>query len=346
MIYEIDPLRDPRWPALLRRHPRASVFHSRGWLEALYRTYEYKPAVLTTSGPNDNLANGLAFCRVHSWMTGRRLISLPFSDHCEPLVERTEDLLRLFSALEALAKVEDCKYVELRSSVEPVQIRSEWGYSQGFYLHRLDLRGGANVIFHHFHPSCIQRRIRHAEREGIYITEGRDPAILREFYALVLQTRRRQGLPPQPVAWFENLLECLNESALIRCAWHRGRPIAAILTMQFGKSLYYKYGASELRFHKFGAMPYLLWHAIREGIRQGLEELDMGRSDCENPGLIAFKERWSASRSLLCYLRSPADSPQRVSDSGWRGRIARTACACLPDRCLAAVGALSYPHID
>ena len=41
----LDPLADARWDDLLERHPRASVFHSRGWLEALKRTYGYEPIV-------------------------------------------------------------------------------------------------------------------------------------------------------------------------------------------------------------------------------------------------------------------------------------------------------------
>ena len=34
-VYTLDPLRDPRWPEFLDRHSSASVFHSRGWLDAL-----------------------------------------------------------------------------------------------------------------------------------------------------------------------------------------------------------------------------------------------------------------------------------------------------------------------
>ena len=37
------------------------------------------------SPPDEPLENGFLFCRVESWLTGRRLVSLPFSDHCEPL---------------------------------------------------------------------------------------------------------------------------------------------------------------------------------------------------------------------------------------------------------------------
>jgi hypothetical protein len=345
MIFEIDPLTDPRWPEFLRAHPRASVFHTRGWLEAVRRTYGYKPAVLTTAQPNSDLVDGLVFCRVRSWLTGRRLVSFPFSDHCQPLVESAKDLACLISGLEERAKAEGCKYVELRPKSPLAAIQADFQNSQEFYLHRLDLRAGAGELFRHFHRDCIQRKIRRAEREEIEMEEGRDAEILRKFYTLVLQTRRRHGLPPQPIAWFRNLMKCLRESATIRCVCKHGQPIAAILTVQHGKTLYYKYGASDRRFHNLGAMPHLIWCAIQDAIRCGLEELDMGRSNCDNPGLLTFKEHWGAARSVLSYWRFPADAPQPASDNTWKRRLARSACRSMPDICLTTVGTLLYRHI-
>ncbi len=86
-VYELDPLRDHRWPSFLQRHPQASVFHSVGWLEALHRTYGYEPVAFTTSPPTSDLKRALLFCRIRSWLTGHRIVSLPFSDHCAPLCD-------------------------------------------------------------------------------------------------------------------------------------------------------------------------------------------------------------------------------------------------------------------
>jgi hypothetical protein len=83
----LDPLTDSRWPGFVERHSAASVFHSRGWLRALQKTYGYEPLAITTSTPIEPLTNALLFCVVQSWMTGDRVVSLPFTDHCEPLVE-------------------------------------------------------------------------------------------------------------------------------------------------------------------------------------------------------------------------------------------------------------------
>src|ERR1700693_4673560 len=81
-LWVLDPLRDPRWLELIKKHPAASVFHSREWLSALRLAYGYEPVVYTNCEPSAELTSGIVFCKVRSWLTGRRLVSLPFSDHC------------------------------------------------------------------------------------------------------------------------------------------------------------------------------------------------------------------------------------------------------------------------
>ena len=79
----------------LQNHPDASIFHTRGCLEALRRTYGYQPVAFLPSLPWLHLTNAVAFCRVSSWLNGRRLVSLPLSDQSAPLVEHLEQLANL-----------------------------------------------------------------------------------------------------------------------------------------------------------------------------------------------------------------------------------------------------------
>jgi CelD/BcsL family acetyltransferase involved in cellulose biosynthesis len=80
-----DPIDNAQWDGLLDRHPSASIFHSPGWLKSLRQTYGYEPFIVTTS-KGSTLDNGLVACRVKGWRSSR-LVSLPFSDHCDPLVD-------------------------------------------------------------------------------------------------------------------------------------------------------------------------------------------------------------------------------------------------------------------
>src|SRR5579864_2826368 len=84
--FQIDPLLDSRWRALVDEHPDASVFHRVEWLQALHSCYGYVPVAVSYGLPGGPLHNGLVYCEIRSRLTGNRLVSLPFSDHCEPLL--------------------------------------------------------------------------------------------------------------------------------------------------------------------------------------------------------------------------------------------------------------------
>src|ERR1700729_3594623 len=112
--FQLDPTTDARWSRFVELHPKASVFHTVGWLQTLQHTYGYEPLAFTTSPPDTELANGIAFCYITSWLTGNRLVSLPFSDHCEPLCDSQADLDFLIRYLRTTVEHENWKYLEVR----------------------------------------------------------------------------------------------------------------------------------------------------------------------------------------------------------------------------------------
>lgn len=344
MIHAIDPLQDPRWREFVDRHPDASVFHTVGWLRALKEAYGYEPIAFTTSPPTEALRNGWVFCRVRSWLTGRRLVSLPFSDHCEPLAETTEESVALRAYVESLSAQRQWRCVETRSSQPGLLAGSSFRAAKTFCLHRLDLRATADELFRRFHYDCVQRKIRRAEREGLAYEAGRSELLLQTLYGLLRLTRRRHGLPPQPLHWLRSVVSCLGEQSCIRIAFQAGRPIAGILTLHHGKRVVYKYGGSDAESHHLGGMMLLFWRTIQEAKQMGAEELDLGRSDLDNPSLITFKDRWAAERSTLTYWRSSPGSVLALTE-GWRMRYAKGAFARLPESLSTLVGRLLYRHI-
>ncbi len=284
------------------------------------------------------------FCAVRSWLTGRRLVCLPFSDHCEPLVENSEELNELRLYVQHIAKQQRWKYVEMRSANSTLQLEGMFQRAKTFYLHRLDLRPNPDALLRSFHKDCVQRKIRRAEREGLTYEAGRSESLIRKLYGLLLLTRWRHHIPPQPLDWFRNLVDCLNEDACIRIASNHGQPVAGILTLSHGKRVVYKYGGSDARLNNLGGMALLFWKAVQDAKQAGAEEFDLGRSDCDNLGLIAFKEHWAADRSTLTYWRCPAVA-RPASTDGWRIRFAKQIFARLPDGVLTLAGKLLYRHI-
>jgi hypothetical protein len=343
-VYTIDPLSDPRWAELVQKHPRSCVFHTAGWLEALHRTYGYTPVVFTTSPPDTELANGLLFCGVSTWLTGHRLVSLPFSDHCSPLVESSEELTYILDTISSDLAKNKWQYIEMRPANSDLAPFANFQPSETFYFHSLDLRPNLDQLFRQFHKDCIQRKIRRAEREHLVYEAGNSESLLRMFYQLLLTTRRKQGLPPQPIQWYRNLIACLGDKLKIHVASKDRVPVASILTLSHKRVLVYKYGCSDPAFNQLGGTPLLFWQAIQEAKNSQVCELDMGRSDCDNPGLVTFKDRWGAARSMLTYSRYPS-RPARTPSRSWQANIAKNIVSHMPDSLLTAAGRVLYKHV-
>jgi CelD/BcsL family acetyltransferase involved in cellulose biosynthesis len=343
-IYQIDPRQDPRWSEFVAKHPQSSVFHSTAWLQALARTYGYEVCVFTTSAPGAPLSNGIVFCRVKSWLTGRRMVSLPFSDHCQPLLNKESEWLEIADALNSRKKLEGLKYIELRPlSFDGLDLAGA-AQTEEFCFHAIDLQPTVDELFKRCHKKSVQQSIQRAEREDLVVEQGRSERLLRQFYSLFVITRRKHQLPPQPFSWFRNIAEYMGDKLTISVASKSRRPIAAIITLLHNQTMVYKYGCSAPAFNNLGGTPFLLWRRIQEAKEIGIHSFDFGRSDLNNTGLITFKERWGAVRSRLVYLRF-MNEPVKLVSPPLGAQFVLKAFASLPNCCLTVAGKLLYKHV-
>jgi hypothetical protein len=343
-LHLINPLSDDRWDDLVARHPRASAFHRRGWIQALVRTYGYEPLALTSAPPGQALNDGIVLCRVSSWITGTRMVSLPFSDHCEPLLNERSESMEFTNWLRAECDRERWKYVELRPLEHMQDAGSGFQESGSYCFHVLDLKPSLEQIFSALHKDSIQRKIRRAEREELSYEAGRSEQLVDEFYRLLLITRRRHQLLPQPRIWFSNLVECMGDAIQIGLARKNGVPIAAMLTLRHRSSVVYKYGCSDEKFHQLGGMPFLFWRLIEESKAAGAEEIDFGRSDLDNQGLVVFKDRFGARRRSLTYSRY-TNAEVRAAAISWNSQPVRQFLSILPDVVFSTAGRVVYRHM-
>jgi lipid II:glycine glycyltransferase (peptidoglycan interpeptide bridge formation enzyme) len=268
-------------------------------------------------------------------------VSLPFADHCEPIFSTLSGSQEFVDWLRSECQRSKWKYIELRprgQKIDSLQV----GFSYCF--HELDLEPSLEGLFQGLHKNSIQRKIRRAEREKLTYEVGRSSELVDQFYRLLLITRRRHQLFPQPRIWFQNLIECLGDKLQIRVAGKNGRPLAAMLTLRHGKSMVYKYGCSDEQFHNLGGMSFLFWKFIEEAKTSGAEEIDFGRSDLDNEGLMVFKDRLGAGRKLLTYYRY-ANRGQEKAVSPIGLPAIRRFFSILPDAVLSAGGKLLYRHM-
>jgi hypothetical protein len=339
-----DPTGDLRWLELVKRSPLGCVFHNPGWLGALAETYGYRPIGITTAALRDRIDNGIVFCEVNSWVTGKRIVSLPFSDHCEPLIEEPESVAEMLGWIREEQRLGGWRYTELRPIDSGRFVGTVLFPSGSYWLHMLSLEPSTESLFANLDKANLQRRIRRAERENLVYERGTSLELLDRFYALMLKTRRRHGLLPQPRAWFQNLLRYMSPDAEIRTVRKGEIPVGAIFTIRHKGTVVYKYGCSDEQYHNFGAMPLLFWKMIDESKDEGAEQVDFGRSDLNQAGLVAFKDNFAGTRRQISYLRNSQRSEKRGLVETFLPSM-RHVFSVLPDPLSSLAGRVLYRHI-
>jgi lipid II:glycine glycyltransferase (peptidoglycan interpeptide bridge formation enzyme) len=90
-------------------------------------------------------------------------------------------------------------------------------------------------------------------------------------------------------------------------------------------------------------MPQLFWHVIQQAKSEGRTEMDLGRSEEDNPGLIQFKKRLGAKSTTLSYWRRSL----RVSNETGKhhqNHLRSKALSCLPNILFRLSGEIFYRH--
>lgn len=305
----VDPVADPRWGRLVDRAPEASVFHHPAWLRLLRAQYRYELSACCVAAPDGRLVAGLPVAAVNSRITGRRLVALPFSDVCPPLLDGAAPpraAAALAGALDALRR-ERGVALEVRGAGG---VLDDAQPGARFHHHRVALEPDVAAVQRRFRKSQVLRGVRRAQREGLTAERRTDPAALAAFYRLHVATRARLGVPTQPRRFIMTFADLFAEGlGFVLLVGRDGRPYAAAVFLTFGGVLTYKYGASDARHLAARPNNLLFMEAIRWGCEQGMTSLDLGRTDWGHESLRAFKLAWGAEEETLRYRHLGTEPP-------------------------------------
>jgi len=316
------------------------VFHHPAWLAVLRDQYAYRFRLCCCLRDGEVVA-GLPVAEIDSRLTGRRLVALPFSDACEPVVSLLAREARpvLLAGLDALRTGLGVQ-LEIRG---PVPDLPSAHVVPSYLRHDLRLEDDVAAVERRYARSQVRRGIARARREGLVAERHVSPWSLDEFYRLHARTRRRQGMPVQAKRFVARLASLyaagLGFTLLVR---RDGRTLAAAVFLTFGEVLTYKYGASDERFLALRPNNLLFGEAIRWGCEHGMRRLDLGRTDVGNEGLRAFKRAWGAEERALAYTFTSPPAPR----GGGRGqRALATLIRRGPPGLGRVIGSALYPHV-
>jgi hypothetical protein len=341
-VHLLNPLEISDWDARLTQLPEATFFHTAAWARVLYHTYGYHPVYFTHVDSGRILAV-IPAMEVNSWLTGRRGVSLPFTDECAPLCPDAAAFEHLRGPLLDHARARAWKYWECRGG------KSFFGdapASTSFYGHLLDLQPDETALFDRTDGS-VRRAVRKAEQSGLTIEFSQDLSAVRDFHELLARTRQRHGVPVQPFAFFANIHRHVlsqNQGWVVLARLGRS-PVAGAVFFHHGRSALFKFGASDESLQHLRANNLVMWAAIQRYAREGFASLDFGRTSLDNEGLRRFKLTWGTSERLVEYVRYGLEMGRFVTaidgSTGWYNGVFRR----LPLFLSRLAGSLLYKHI-
>ena len=336
-----NPADSPGWDEMVTAQPRGSFFHGAAWAKTLQEAYGFKPVYFIAREAGGRSAV-LPLMEVDSWLTGRRGVALPFTDHCELLYSDAVAMRELIQAAMEFGKARGWKSVEWRGGRE---LFGEAPASLSFYGHSLDLEADEGGMFSRL-DSSVRRAIRKAESSGVTVTVSRSLETMELFYALQCKTRRKHGLPPQPFVFFRNIFGQIlsNNLGMIAIASCQNRPVAASVYFQLGTRAVFKYGASDDAFQHLRGANLVMWEAIKWHARNGAKTLHLGRTSFGNEGLRRFKLGWGAVEQKIDYVKYDLRNSRFVTETdattGWHNRVFKM----MPAGLSRLAGAMLYRH--
>ena len=191
------------WDNLLLSSGKGSIFHTSAWAKVLHESYNYKPLYFTVIS-NTKIKTLIPIMEVNSLLTGKRGVSLPFTDVCEPIISKDLPLEEVINFIIRYGRKSQWKYMELRigGKLEGIEV------SKTYFNHVLRLDNNENKIFSRFRKST-KGNIKKAINKGVKIEFCNSLDSIKNFYKLHCRTRKKHGLPPQPWSFFIMYLNTL-----------------------------------------------------------------------------------------------------------------------------------------
>lgn len=299
----IDPCTDPLWCDLLARYD-CDVFHSPDWLRCLATTYGWQPQAYVLIDDEGMPLAGVPFFYIDD-IWGERVVSLPFSDYCNPLVTEKAHWLQLEAALLA----QGCP-VTLRCLQNPLLTTT------GCFVHRksarwhgIPLNDDVDTIWESFDRRARQA-VHKAMRHDIQVIEAHDKTGLQAFYDMHHNVRKRKyRLLTQSYSFFETIWDAFMPfgNGLLLLATHQDVPVAGGMFLRWRNNLVYKFSTSNPDFLPMRPCDLLVWTGIQKAKAQGCDGyLDFGLSDWEQEGLHQFKRKFGAIEKTITFLNHEA----------------------------------------
>jgi serine/alanine adding enzyme len=300
----INPCSDPRWDLFVENHPFGWIVHLSGWKRVIEQTFPHIKGhylVLVDTKTNEIKA-GLPIYEIRSWLTGNRLVSIPYATLSNPLVSNKQQSDALIAEAIRLLDRLKLSYIEIRTLNNNFLQNDEVLRSNNDYRnHYLDLSAGEQAIWKNLNYKSIRYLINKASKNEIKLKIAADEKDVQVFYKLYASTRKRLGLPAQPYLFFERLFNTFSSSGHVRIvlAIYKDNIIAGHFLLRFNGRVSVEATGEDIDYRNLAPNHFLFWEEIKSACTEGYNIYDFGRTSIYNTTLMDFKKRWGTTEAAL-----------------------------------------------
>lgn len=346
----IDPVKDKRWDEFVEDHPNGWICHLSGWKQVLEKSFKHMKGYYLVLLNNNTIKAALPLFEVKSWLTGNRLVSIPFATLSDPLISTSEDMCRLLDSARSLSGKLGTNYIEIRTLKSYSLIQdTHFGVKSLYKHHYILLKEPPDELKKAFDRTCVRQRISRSMKSNLNLKVADNESDLKSFYRLYLMTRKRLSLPLQPYFFIKMLWETFSASKRmeILLAKHKDRAVAGVVLFKYNHRVSIEFSAHDELYRNISPVHFLFWEAIKSAYYEGFKIFDFGRTSHSNKGLMDFKKRWGTTVVDLNHYYYPRETAREMNgkERTLSYRIVKNICKRTPEHLLPIVGRLLYRHL-
>jgi FemAB-related protein (PEP-CTERM system-associated) len=317
---------DARRDAYVRAHPHGTFFHLSGWRRTVERVHGHEPLDLVAW--SDARIVGvlpLMMCRIP--LQRPRLVSMPYATYGGPLADDGAVTAALVNQAKELARELGAAYVELRCQDDLGLGLAESTLYSTFVR---DLPAQPAEVLARMPKKARAEARKGREKHGLELAAGH--WYLDDLVRMFLLNKHALGSPGLPRAHFQALLENFERSTWVHLVRQGTRPVAAVMSFAFGKTLTAYYAGTEPGADRAVSASNFMYMALQEwAVERGFERFDFCRSRADS-GAFEFKRHQGFEPTPLRYayhLAKQASLPS-FTPSNPRTALLRRGWAALP----------------
>lgn len=350
-IIYTEQANDNQWDSFVFQHPNGWLTNTSDWQNVIEKTFKHIKGyrLILVDHDTADIYAGISVYTVSSYLTGKRLVSIPFGTICDPLVDKKEHFDKLLEGIIAFKEKKGCDYFELRSSFKNDLLNHGELAEKAFYVqHYLNVQS-PDELFKKFHRTCTRQRINRALKSNFVVLRAKTEEQLKIFYSIYTNARKRLSLPPMPYKLIVNLWQTFypkNQIDLL-IAEKDGLPVAGVILLKYKSRLSIEFAASDDKYWKLSPNHLLFWEAIKIAFSEGFKVVDFGRTSPLNTSLMDFKKRWGTKEIIMPHYYYPTDQAPDLAkaEKSFKYRIAQRICRIAPIPLLPLIGRFCYKHL-